>query len=70
MVNLATIGGGSAAVGAGVVGGFLFYWFEDTVFGRARNRKIVAVVVGAAAGAGTLYLLKDVAGIDLTGKPQ
>lgn len=67
MVNLATIGGGSAAVGAGVLGGLAGYWFEDTVFGSKRNRTIMAVFIGATSFAGTLYILQDRKIIDLLG---
>lgn len=68
MVNLATIGGGSAAIGAGVLGGLLGYWFEDTLLSTNRNRKITAVLIGATSTIGTLYFLQDQGLIDLLGK--
>ena len=49
--------GGTTFLIAGVIGGFTFYTFEDTLFGSAGRRKLVAVAAGFTAGIGAAYLV-------------
>ena len=49
----------------GIGGGFLGYWFEDTIFGTTRNRKILAVFIGATCAVGTSYVLQNKLGVAL-----
>lgn len=59
MDMLKKLGGGSAALAVGVLGGVLGYKFEDAIFGTRTNRTVIAVFIGATSAVGTAYILQD-----------